>query len=124
MLASTVIGAAMTAALYWVGQGDWITAALVYSIAAFGFAGGITFNDALLMDVSEPAEFDRVSAYGYSLGYLGGGLLLLLNVAMVTSPQTFGLADAGHAVRIGFPMVAVWWLLFTVPTLTAACCSC
>jgi len=113
----TVIGAAMTAALYWVGQGDWITAALVYSIAAFGFAGGITFNDALLVDVAEPAEFDRASAYGYSLGYLGGGLLLLLNVAMVTKPQAFGLADAGHAVRIGFPMVAAWWLLFTVPTL-------
>ena len=113
----TLLGAAMTAALYWVGQGDWITAALVYSIAAFGFAGGIIFNDALLVDVSEPAEFDRVSAYGYSLGYLGGGLLLLLNVAMVTSPQSFGLVDASHAVRVGFPMVAVWWLLFTVPTL-------
>ena len=113
----TVIGAAMTAALYWVGQGDWITAALVYSIAAFGFAGGITFNDALLVDVAEPAEFDRASAYGYALGYLGGGLLLLLNVAMVTKPQAFGLADAAHAVRIGFPMVAAWWLLFTVPTL-------
>ena len=113
----TVLGAALTAALYWVGQGDWVTAALVYSIAAFGFAGGITFNDALLVDVAEPAEFDRVSAYGYSLGYLGGGLLLLLNVAMVTTPQTFGLADAGHAVRVAFPMVAAWWLLFTVPTL-------
>ncbi len=113
----TVLGAAMTAALYWVGQGDWITAALVYSIAAFGFAGGITFNDALLMDVAEPAEFDRASAYGYALGYLGGGMLLLLNVAMVTSPQTFGLEDAGQAVRVAFPMVAVWWLVFTVPTL-------
>jgi UMF1 family MFS transporter len=113
----TVLGAALTAALYWVGQGDWITAALVYSVAAFGFAGGITFNDALLMDVAEPAEFDRVSAYGYSLGYAGGGLLLLLNVAMVTTPQAFGLADAGHAVRVAFPMVAVWWLVFTVPTL-------
>ncbi len=113
----TVLGAALTAALYWVGQGDWITATLVYSIAAFGFAGGITFNDALIMDVAEPAEFDRVSAYGYSLGYAGGGLLLLLNVAMVTTPQAFGLADASHAVRVAFPMVAVWWLVFTVPTL-------
>jgi len=113
----TVLGAAMTAALYWVGQGDWVTAALVYSIAAFGFAGGITFNDALLVDVAEPAEFDRASAYGYSLGYAGGGLLLLLNVFMVNSPQAFGLEDATHAVRIAFPMVAAWWLLFTVPTL-------
>jgi MFS transporter, UMF1 family len=113
----TVIGGAMTAALYWVGQGDWITAALVYSLAAFGFAGGVTFNDALLVDVTEPEEYDRASAYGYALGYAGGGLLLLLNVAMVTRPQAFGLDDAGEAVRVAFPMVAVWWLLFTVPTL-------
>jgi UMF1 family MFS transporter len=113
----TVIGSTMTAALYWVGQGDWITAAVMYSLAAFGFAGGVTFNDALLVDVTEPAEYDRVSAYGYSLGYAGGGLLLLLNVAMVTRPGSFGLADAGEAVRLAFPMVAAWWLLFTVPTL-------
>jgi UMF1 family MFS transporter len=113
----TVIGGAMTAALYWVGQGNWIMAAIVYSLAAFGFAGGVTFNDALLVDVAEPAEYDRASAYGYSLGYAGGGLLLLLNVAMVTSPATFGLADAAEAVRLAFPMVAAWWLLFTVPTL-------
>ncbi len=113
----TVIGAAATAGLYFVAQGDWVGAALVYSLAGIGFWGGVIFNDALLVDVVEPREYDLVSAFGYSLGYAGGGLLLLLNVAMVTKPAAFGLADPAGAVRVAFPMVAAWWVLFTVPCL-------
>jgi UMF1 family MFS transporter len=113
----TVLGALMTGLLYQVGQGEWLAAALIYLLAGIGFSGGVIFNDALLVDVSEPREYDLVSAYGYSLGYAGGGLLLLLNAAMVTSPGRFGLASGADAVRLAFPMVAVWWLLFTVPAL-------
>src|SRR6185503_15908131 len=113
----TLIGAAATAGLYFVGRGDWMTAAVVYSLAGVGFWGGIIFNDSLLVDVAEPAEYDIVSAYGYSLGYLGGGLLLVLNATMVTDPARFGLTGAADAVRIAFPMVGVWWLLFTIPCL-------
>ena len=113
----TLLGAAMTATLYWVELGDWVTAAFIYAAASFGFAGGVTFNDALLVDVAEPPEYDLVSAYGYSLGYAGGGLLLLLNVAMVTSPGAFGIANAAEAVRLAFPMVGAWWLLSSVPIL-------
>ncbi|HEX9707928.1 MAG TPA: MFS transporter [Steroidobacteraceae bacterium] len=111
----TLLGAVSTAALYAVEQGDWITAVLVYALASIGFSGGVIFNDSLLVDVAEPREYDMVSAYGYSLGYAGGGLLLLLNVAMVASPATFGLAGPAEAVRIAFPMVAAWWVLFSVP---------
>jgi UMF1 family MFS transporter len=113
----TLIGAAATAGLYCVAQGDWVAAALIYSLAGIGFWGGVIFNDALLVDVAAPPQYDLVSAFGYSLGYAGGGLLLLLNVAMVTSPARFGLASPAEAVRIAFPMVAVWWVLFTVPCL-------
>ena len=113
----TLVGAAMTACLYWVQQGDWVAAALVYSAAGIGFAGGVTFNDALLVDVAEAREYDLVSSYGYSLGYAGGGLMLLLNVAMVTSPGSFGLSGAAEAVRLSYPMVAGWWLLFSIPAL-------
>ncbi len=113
----TLIGAAATAGLYFVNQGDWVTAAVVYSLAGIGFWGGVIFNDALLVDVADPPQYDLVSAFGYSLGYAGGGLLLLLNVAMVTNPAAFGLADASQAVRVAFLMVAVWWVLFTVPCL-------
>lgn len=113
----TLLGAAMTAGLYWVGQGEWMAAALLYGLAGFGFAGNVTFNDSLLVDVAERREYDLVSAYGFALGYAGGGLLLLANVLMVNYPERFGLADAAAAVRIAFPMVGAWWLLFTVPAL-------
>jgi UMF1 family MFS transporter len=113
----TLIGAAATAGLHAVAQGEWVTAAAVYSLAGIGFWGGVIFNDALLVDVAGPAEYDLVSAWGYSLGYAGGGALLLLNVAMVTKPSAFGLADAAQAVRLAFPMVGAWWILFTVPCL-------
>ncbi len=113
----TLLGAAMTAGLFWVQQGDWVAAAFVYTMAGFGFAGGVTFNDALLVDVAKPAEYDLVSAYGYSLGYAGGGLMLLLNAAMISSPESFGLAGAADAVRLSFLMVAGWWLLFSIPAL-------
>jgi len=113
----TLLGAAMTAGLYWMQQGDWVAAAILYAAAGFGFSGAVTFNDSLLVDVAEAAEYDLVSAYGYSLGYAGGGLMLLLNVAMVSNPGWFGLADATEAVRLSFPMVAGWWLLFSIPCL-------
>jgi len=113
----TLLGAVMTAALYTVAQGEWIAAAVIYSLAGIGFWGGVIFNDALLMDVAEPPEYNRVSALGYSIGYVGGGLLLAVNTAMVTDPAAFGLSGAAEAVRLAFPMVAAWWLLFTVPCL-------
>ncbi|MEX0734534.1 MAG: MFS transporter [Steroidobacteraceae bacterium] len=111
----TLLGAVMTASLYYVGQREWIAAVLLYSLAGIGFSGGVIFNDSLLMDVADPHEYDMASAYGYSLGYAGGGLLLLLNAAMVASPASFGLESAADAVRLAFPMVAAWWILFSLP---------
>ncbi len=113
----TVLGAAMTVSLFWVAQGQWIVAGFCYAFAAIGFHGGITFYDALLVDVAEPAEYDLVSAWGYSLGYIGGGLLFAVNVAMTLQPAWFGLADAAEAVRVSFLSVGIWWLLFTLPAL-------
>nr|PZN77058.1 MAG: MFS transporter [Pseudomonadota bacterium] len=113
----TVLGAAMTAGLYLVGQGEWLAASLLYVAASLGFWGGNQFYDSLLTDVAEERDYDLVSGYGYGLGYLGGGLLFAANVVMVTQPQLFGIADASTAVRISFVTVGVWWLVFTVPLL-------
>src|SRR5690606_12063738 len=104
----TGLGVAMTAALFWVDKGNWPLAILAYVLAAVGFQGGMTFYDSLVVDVAEPHELDVVSAYGYALGYLGGGLLFAVNVAMTLSPATFGLADAAQAVRVSFLSVAIW----------------
>lgn len=115
LFAFTLLGAGATFALFFVAQGQWAIAALLFVLGTVGFSGGVVFNDALLLDVAEPHEYDRVSALGYSLGYLGGGLLFAFNVVMVLKPALFGLADAAEAVRWSFVTVAVWWLLFSLP---------
>ncbi|HKT71357.1 MAG TPA: MFS transporter [Steroidobacteraceae bacterium] len=114
----TVLGTTATTALYLVGKGDWVTAAVLYVTASLGFWGGNQFYDSLLTDVSDVPEYDLVSGYGFALGYLGGGLLFALNVLMVTKPGSFGLANAGEGVRWSFVSVGAWWMLFTLFTLT------
>ena len=113
----TVLGAAMTVGLYWVAQGDWIMAAILYIAASLGFWHGNQFYDSLLTDVAEERDYDLVSGYGYALGYLGGGLLFLINVLMVTQPAMFGIPDASTGVRLSFITVGIWWVVFTIPAL-------
>ena len=117
LFAFAFLGILATGCLYLVGEGNWGLAVFVYVVASVGFSGANTFYDALLVEVAEPDKSDFVSALGYSLGYLGGGLLFAVNVAMVLNPQTFGLADASQAVRVSFLMVAVWWAVFSLPLL-------
>jgi UMF1 family MFS transporter len=112
---ATVLGAAATGGLFLVQAGHWHLAAILYGLASLGFWSGVTFCDSLLLDVASTEEFDLVSAYGYSLGYIGGGLLFGANVLMTLRPHWFGIADAGEAVRLSFLTVAVWWLVFSVP---------
>ena len=111
------LGVLATASLYLVGQGRWTLAILVYVLGTIGFSGANVFYDALLPEVSVEKDVDFVSGFGYSLGYLGGGLLFLIDVLMVLMPARFGLADAGQAVRMSFLSVAVWWGGFTLLTL-------
>jgi UMF1 family MFS transporter len=113
----TILGAAMTAALPLVQSGNWVAAALLYGAASIGFWGGNQFYDSLLTDVAAERDYDLVSGFGYSLGYLGGGLLFAVNAVMVSKPALFGIADAAAAVKLSFISVAVWWLLFALPVL-------
>jgi MFS transporter, UMF1 family len=111
----TVLGIAMTAAMPLVARGDWFTASLLYILASVGFWGGVQFCDSLLLDVAEEPQYDVVSGFGYSLGYLGGGVLFAVNALMAARPAMFGFADAGEAARFSFYTVAAWWLLFSIP---------
>ena len=113
----TALGSAMCVAFFFIAKGDWQMASIVYIAASLGFWGGNQFYDSLLTDVSEESEYDLVSGYGYALGYLGGGLLFAVNIAMLTKPQWFGLAGAAEAVRWSFVSVGVWWMGFTLFTL-------
>jgi MFS transporter, UMF1 family len=119
LLAFSLLGAGTTFELFFVAQGQWVTAASLFALGTLGFNGGIVFYDALLLDVAEPKDYDRVSAFGYALGYLGGGVLFAINVLMVVKPALFGLADAAAAVRWSFVTVAVWWVVFMLPLM---CC--
>ncbi len=109
------LGALSSMALFLVAKGEWLMAAIVYVTGTVGFSGSLVFYDSLLPTFVDEQRIDFVSAAGYAMGYLGGGLLFLFNVAMTLSPQTFGLADAGQAVRISFVSVGIWWGVFTLP---------
>ena len=117
LAAFAMTGILMSAGLAWVHAGLWWVGLLLYGLGSIGFSGANIFYDSMIVEVSEPAQFDIVSACGYALGYIGGGLLFALNVLMVTQPQWFGFADAGSALSAAFISVALWWGLFTVPLL-------
>lgn len=110
-----MIGVVFTGSLNFIGKGEWGLATAFYALATIGFAGGNVFYDSLIVSVAGKKKMDFVSALGYSLGYLGGGLLFGLNVWMTLSPRTFGLAGAAEAIRISFITVAAWWALFSMP---------
>ncbi len=117
LLAFAFLGALMTAGLYLVEAGDWVLAAALYVMAVIGFSGSNIFYDSLLPFVTRTDRVDQTSALGFALGYLGGGLLLAVNVLMTLHPDWFGIADASHAVRLSFLIVAAWWLVFSLPLL-------
>ncbi len=117
LLAWSLLGIAATFALYFVAQGQWAVAAALFVLGTLGFNGGVVFYDALLLDVAEPRDYDRVSALGYALGYLGGGLLFALNVLMVLKPALVRPAGRRRSRAILLLTVAIWWLVFMLPLL-------
>nr|WP_165074105.1 MFS transporter [Paludisphaera rhizosphaerae] len=117
------LGLIATAAMYFIHTGDWILASVLFILANIGANASFVFYDALLPHIANEDEIDRVSTAGYALGYVGGGLLLALNLAWITKPEWFGLpgqdapTEAGRTLRIrlAFVSVAVWWFLFSIP---------
>ena len=111
------LGVLMTSCLFMVEQGDWLMAVFVYTLGTIGFSGANVFYDSLLPSLANEESVDSVSSLGFAMGYLGGGLLFLLNVIMTLNPSWFGLADAAEAVRWSFVTVSLWWGVFTLITL-------
>jgi UMF1 family MFS transporter len=115
LAAFTAIGVVPTALLAFVDIGDWVVAAVLFAVASVGFWGGLTFYDSMLVKVAPPERIDSVSGFGYALGYLGGALLLTVNVLMFAKPAMFGLENPEAAIRFAFVSVAVWWTIFAIP---------
>jgi UMF1 family MFS transporter len=111
------MGIVMTGCLALVAEGQWPFAVAIYLFALVGFSGGNVFYDALLLDAAPYGRIDRVSALGFALGYLGGGVLFSFNVMLTLWPETFGLPDATAAVKLSFLSVAIWWAVFSIPLL-------
>lgn len=111
------LGAVLTGALALVGQGMWPMAVIFFIIASIGWSGGNMFYDSLLIGVAgkDEKKCDDVSSLGYSLGYIGGALLLTINVIMFTKPELFGIKDATQAIKLSFISVGLWWAVFSIP---------
>ena len=115
LVGSAFLGAVMVFALHFVDIGQWQWAMFFFMAASIGYWWGNVFGDSMLVSVAEPGKFDMTSAIGYFSGYLGGGLFLVLGLAMSQKPQWFGLEDAVSAVKVILMLTAVWWLLFSIP---------
>ena len=118
-----VVGILSTGGMFFVGYGDARLALILFYLANVGAAGSFVFYDSLLPHVARPDEVDRVSTTGYSAGYLGGGLLLLLALIWISNPGWFGLPSGESLTpreetlptRLAFLAVAIWWAVFSLP---------
>ncbi len=115
LLACVLLGCGGTMALALTPAGGWSGLLVAFGLAFVAFATGNVLYDALLPAVASPDEMHRVSARGFAWGYLGGGLLLAVHLALIAMPQRFGLPDAATATRVAFASVAGWWLVFAIP---------
>jgi UMF1 family MFS transporter len=112
------LGIAASLLMVNVGRGDWVMAILLYVVGRIGFSGANVFYDSLLPHVAREDEMDRVSSRGYALGYLGGGILLAINVAMIMfapEGELWGVPWAEWMPRFSFFSVGIWWLVFSIP---------
>ncbi len=114
------IGITATSFLAFSGVGDWIWVAVLFILGNIGFAGSEVFYDSLLPHIARPEEIDRVSTKGYAFGYIGGGILLAVNVGMIWVLPKITILPGGESVsllgmRLSFLSVGLWWAFFSIP---------
>jgi UMF1 family MFS transporter len=124
LAAFAIPGMLAASLMVFITTGSWLLASLLYIIGEIGFSGSLIFYDSLLPHVAKPDELDMVSARGYAMGYLGGGLLLAINIAMIQFPDLFGITALGArfgvsgtemATRLSLMSVGIWWAIFSIP---------
>jgi UMF1 family MFS transporter len=105
-----------TGLLYFVQAGNYWRGAIFFIIANIGFAGGNVYYNAFLPEISNDENIGRISGLGWALGYIGGGALLAINLIMLKYPGWFGFPAGYFTVQDCFLSVAIWWLIFSLPT--------
>lgn len=125
LLLFMLLGVGSTLGMFFIGRGQILFASVLFILLLAGATGSMTFYESLLPHIAREDEIDRVSTAGYALGYVGGGLLLALNLLWIQQPALFGLPSGegltpeqgSLPARLAFASVGVWWLLFSLPVL-------
>ncbi|WP_375252591.1 MFS transporter [Dokdonia donghaensis] len=107
------LGAFSTIGLYWFSLEHIYLSLTLYALGLIGFWGSLVFYNSYLPDVAYPEQHDKISAKGYSLGYVGSVLLLIACLAMILGYETFGFEDEGFPTRLSFVLTGVWWIGFS-----------
>jgi UMF1 family MFS transporter len=110
-----VLGVIGTGLFAFLGDTSYLWASVLFMIGDVGFAGANIFYESLLPHIAQKGDIDQVSTRGYALGYLGGGILLIVNVLWYMNPDLFFMPSTGFALRAAFFSVAVWWAVFSIP---------
>ena len=97
------------------GEDSYILGSVLFIMGNVGFAGANVFYESLLPHIAKKGDIDQVSTRGYALGYLGGGILLIINMLWYNWPEIFFMPGAGFAIKASFFSVAVWWAVFSIP---------
>ncbi|MGY0694895.1 MFS transporter [Virgibacillus sp. FSP13] len=101
--------------LAFVGEGDYLFASILLIVGTIGFSSANIFYDAFLPEIAEEDEIDKISSNGFAFGYIGGGILLAINILMILKYQWFGLPNVTVASQVSFATVGVWWFIFSLP---------
>ncbi|WP_035334149.1 MFS transporter [Dokdonia sp. PRO95] len=107
------LGAFSTIGLYWFSLEHIYLSLTLYALGLIGFWGSLVFYNSYLPDIAHPEQHDKISAKGYSLGYIGSVLLLVVCLAMILGYETFGFEDEGFPTRLSFVLTGVWWIGFS-----------
>ena len=116
--ATAYLGAAATIGMFFLEGKDYLLGGVLFLIANVSFGASVVIYNSFLPEIAPPADRDTVSSKGFGIGYLGGGLLLALNLILYLKAGKIGLSEA-MAVRISLSSAGVWWAVFTIPTLIA-----
>jgi UMF1 family MFS transporter len=118
LAATAYLGAGAAIAMYWLQDGDYLWGGALFIVANVSFGASVVIYNSFLPEIAPPEQRDAVSSKGWGIGYIGGGVLLALNLLLFMSAARVGIAEA-LAVRINLASAGVWWAVFTIPTLLA-----